>query len=107
MRKILIKLLFRLLEVDIQTPFTLSDKSKLRKELAKLYNSGIFISWLISKEVYIYKLLRVGVSEEEYKILRGRLLELESIRNEVNRSHEAEQKIDNAITLSRAKSKEK
>jgi len=92
MRKFIVKLLFRLLESSVITHLSVSDKTVLRKDLAKLYKEGIISGWLQERESIVMKRLKIGVKGEEYLMLRGMLLEQASINNEIREYHLAEEK---------------
>ena len=91
-RKFIVRLLFRILESDTIQYLSVSDKTVLRKDLAKLYKEGIISGWLQERESIVMKRLKIGVKGEEYLMLRGMLLEQASINNEIREYHLAEEK---------------
>lgn len=91
MRKLILKLLFRLVEKNTITQLSVVEQTELRQELAKAYKSGIFLKWLNEKEKSIFRIWKSG-TEKDDNLLRGRLLEIETIRQELRTSHIEEEK---------------
>lgn len=97
MKKLLIKLLFRLIEKNTITQLSVTEQTELRQELANAYKSGIFLKWMNEKEKSIFKLWKSGTQKDD-NLLRGRLLEIETIRQELRTSHIEEEKRKSAET---------
>lgn len=91
MRKLILKLLFRLLEGNTMPKVSDSDKSILQSEFALLYKSGVFLKYLSSREDRIYKIWKSAVGQKD-DIARGRSIEIESLKNKLKSSFEEEEK---------------
>lgn len=94
MKKLLIRLLFKLLKLETDIFISKKDKLELYETLNRLSNSEPFRKYLIGREISIYEQLRSGVDMENYHILRGRLLEIVSFRGKINEVASQKQKLE-------------
>lgn len=91
MRNLLIRILFRLIDRRVDTRLSENDKTNLQLELANLHKSVVFLRWLNEKEKFIFSAWKSGL-EKNSDILKGRLLELESIRKDLRECSHAQKK---------------
>jgi hypothetical protein len=98
LKKLLIKWLFRLIKIETNVFVTKKEKEELQEIMSRLANSTPFRKYLIGKEINCYEQLRQGVKVEDYHILRGRLLEIVSLRNKINEIDQLRRKEENKKT---------
>lgn len=93
MRKLIIKILFRLLKIPIATKFIDHDKKK--EWIGLQYPLPEFQNYISTRNLHILQVLGEGVDRrEEYWILVGQRIELGRLLSEAKRNFEiAEKKI--------------
>lgn len=102
MRRLLLRLLFRILEGATMKQIPQHRKTELSLQLAKLYEDGIFQLWLDERELLIYNIWKSGAGEKD-DIARGRIFELEAIKRTIKERYNAEQKRKEKLEESRRK----
>jgi hypothetical protein len=87
MKKLLVKLLFRLLKTPVATDYI--DKEKMNKWIGLQYPLKEFQNYIATRNFYILQMLGQGVArDEEYWMYVGQRIELGRLLSEAKRNFE-------------------
>ena len=94
LRKIIIQLLFRLLEVPNYRG--MSDKN-INQWLAAQHQDPRFRDYYRKRDLAILRTMGIGLSEEKYWIMIGQRLELNMMLNDIDKAYKVEEKRKNKL----------